>query len=171
MENAIETPVVEATSTSQNESEAVVETTEEPKVFDADYVSKLRSEAAKYRTQAKELAEKAKKFDIHEQSQKSEQEKLTDDLRAATESREQLESELLRMKVASSKNLPASLVGRLHGNSVEELEADADTLLADLKSQFVERQKSTPEQTGAGVVGGAEDASIEGFLDMLRKQS
>ena len=112
MENAIETPVVEATSTSQNESEAVVETTEEPKVFDADYVSKLRGEAAKYRTQAKELAEKAKKFDEHTDSQKSEQERLSDDLRAATESRAQLESELLRMKVASSKNLPASLVGR-----------------------------------------------------------
>ena len=125
--NAVATPVVEATSTSQNESEAVVEATEEPKVFDADYVSKLRGEAAKYRTQAKELAEKAKKFDEHTDSQKSEQEKLTDDLRAATESRAQLES--------------------------------------------VERQKSTPEQTGAGVVGGAEDASIEGFLDMLRKQN
>ena len=74
------------------------------------------------------------------------------------------------MKVASSKNLPASLVGRLQGNSVEELEADADALMSDLKSQFVERQKSTPEQTGAGVVGGAEEASIENFLEMLKKQ-
>lgn len=170
MENAVETPVVEANSTSPSESEAVELTNEEPKVFDADYVSKLRGEAAKYRTQAKELAEKAKKFDEHEKSQKSEQEKLTDDLRAATESRAQLESELLRMKVASSKNLPASLVGRLQGNSVEELEADADALMSDLKSQFVERQKSTPEQTGAGVVGGAEEASIENFLEMLKKQ-
>lgn len=170
MENAVETPVVEANSTSPSESEAVELTNEEPKVFDADYVSKLRGEAAKYRTQAKELAEKAKKFDEHEKSQKSEQEKLTDDLHAATESRAQLESELLRMKVASSKNLPASLVGRLQGNSVEELEADADALMSDLKSQFVERQKSTPEQTGAGVVGGAEEASIENFLEMLKKQ-
>ena len=121
-------------------SEAVTtQTEEEAKTFDADYVKSLRQEAAKYRTQAKDLAEKAKAYDEYVESQKSEQEKLADQLKQAEQSKADAERELLRMRVAASKNLPNSLVERLRGDTVEELEADADNLLGELKQQFVER--------------------------------
>jgi len=87
------------------------------KSFDESYVKELRQEAAKYRTQNKELADKAKAYDEYVQSQKSEQEKQAEALAAAVKERDALNSELLRMKVASAKNLPASLVDRLRGET------------------------------------------------------
>ena len=153
-------------------SEAVAPQTDvEPaKTFDEDYVKSLRQEAAKYRTQAKDLAEKAKAYDEYLDSQKSEQEKLADQLKQAEEGRAEVERELLRMKVASSKNLPGTLVERLRGETVEELEADADNMLEELQQQFVKKNAPTPNQTGAGIVGDEASPSIDTFLDILRKR-
>ncbi len=153
------------------QSEAVTtQTDDEAKTFDAEYVKSLRHEAAKYRTQAKDLAEKAKAYDEYKESQKSEQEKLADQLKQAEEMKSAAERELLRMKVASSKNLPNSLVERLRGDTVEELEADADSLLSELKEQFVERSTPAPNQTGAGIVGDSPEPGVDDFLEILRKR-
>ena len=173
METANADAAVEAKQDAPAEakSEAVTtQTDEEAKTFDAEYVKSLRHEAAKYRTQAKEMAEKAKAYDDYKESQKSEQEKLTDQLKQAEDSKAAAERELLRMRVASSKNLPNSLVERLRGDTVEELEADADSLLGELKQQFVERSTPAPNQTGAGVVGEASEPGVEDFLEVLRKR-
>jgi len=140
---------------------------EEPKMFDADYVKSLRQEAAKYRTQAKELGEKAVKYDEYVESQKSEQQKMQDALAALEKERDDLRSNLMRQEVAARKQLPPSIVSRLQGNTTEELEADADSLLTELKGQFVERSKPSPEETGAGVVGGADSQTVDDFLKVL----
>lgn len=147
-----------------------VETQTDEKVFDAEYVRSLRQEAAKYRTQAKEMAEKAKAYDDYVESQKTEQQKMEEALRSLTAERDSLRSNLLRAQVASKKQLPPSLVERLRGESLEELEADADALLAELKGQFVEKVKPTPDQTGAGVVGEADAMTVENFIEMLAKR-
>lgn len=49
-----------------------------PKTFDAEYVEKLRKEAAKYRTEAKENADAAKRLSEIEDAQKSEAEKASE---------------------------------------------------------------------------------------------
>jgi len=131
----------------------------------------LRQEAAKYRTQAKDLAEKAKAYDEYVESQKSESQKLADALKATSHERDEIRNELLRLQVASKKNLPGPLADRLRGGTLEEMEADADALLAGLSGQFVAKQKPTPEQTGAGVVGEAGDISADDFLNILRSRS
>jgi len=137
------------------------ETTEsagEEKTFDADYVRSLRQEAAKYRTQAKDLAEKAAKYDEYVESQKSEQERVAESLDATTRERDELKHELLRMKVAQAKQLPASLVDRLRGDTEEDMLADADALLAGLKDSLGAKRPSV-DQTGAGLVGEAKAPS------------
>jgi hypothetical protein len=102
----------------------------EAKNFDADYVKKLRDEAARYRTEAKANADAAKRLAELEESQKTETQRLSDGLAAEKAQREQAEQSLLRLRVAVAKGLPADLVDRLRGDSEEELSADADSLLA-----------------------------------------
>ena len=131
----------------------------EAKSFDEDYVKSLRSEAAKYRTQARENADKAKAYDEYVQSQKTEQERMAEALDAASRERDALRSEMLRMKVAQERQLPASLVDRLRGDTEEEMMADADVLLEGLKGSL-SKPKPSADQTGAGVVGDAE-ASLD----------
>ncbi|MFZ9392591.1 MAG: hypothetical protein ACO28P_01425 [Ilumatobacteraceae bacterium] len=127
------------------------------KVFDEEYVKKLRSENAKYRTQAKELAEKAKAYDEYTASQKTEAEKQAEALEAATRERDTLKQEMLRLRVAQEKNLPKSLIDRLRGDTEEEMMADADALLEGISS--VAKPKPSPQATGAGVVGDADAPS------------
>jgi hypothetical protein len=164
-------PAAEEGGAATVEETATPDTSATDVKFDADYVKSLRQEAAKYRTQAKDLAEKAKAYDEYVESQKSESQKLADALKATSQERDDIRNELLRLQVASKKNLPGPLADRLRGGTLEEMEADADALLAGLSGQFVAKQKPTPEQTGAGVVGEAGDISADDFLNILRSRS
>lgn len=169
-----ETANVEATAPVEGAQDVTVDSetpAEGAKTFDETYVKELRQEAAKYRTQNKELAEKAKAYDEYVQSQKSEQEKQAEALAAATKERDALRAEMLRMKIASEKNLPASLVDRLRGETEDEMKADADSLLEGLKSSFVEKKTTSPKDTGAGVVGESKANSVDDFIEMMRKRS
>lgn len=73
----------------------------EPDTFDADYVAKLRKEAAKYRTEAKANADAAKKLAEIEESTKTEQQKLEERLAEAQQAADQARAEALRFKIAS----------------------------------------------------------------------
>lgn len=73
----------------------------EGKTFDAEYVDKLRKEAAKYRTEAKANAEAAKKLTEIEEASKSEQQKLAERLAEAEKAAQQAQAEALRFKVAT----------------------------------------------------------------------
>jgi len=103
----------------------------QPTTFDADYVKKLRDEAAKYRTEAKANAEAAKRLAQFEESQKSEQQKLMERAEAAERERDQVRLEALRLRIAHEKGLTPKQAARLRGTSEEELAADADDLLAE----------------------------------------
>lgn len=98
----------------------------EPKTYDEDYVKKLRSESAGYRTslrdveQARDAAlEEAKTFKAKLEEADAVKARATD-----------LESQVARLSVALEKGLPKDLVSRLVGTTPEELAADADSLLA-----------------------------------------
>lgn len=83
--------------------------------------------ARKHETRAKENADKAAAFDDAQESQKTEQQKLTDALAKAQAEAATARSEALRLQVAAAKGVPADL---LTGSTQEELDAAADRLLA-----------------------------------------
>lgn len=118
---------------------------EEPETFDKDYVKKLREESAKYRTQAKENAEAAKRLAEMEEAQKTESQRQAEALEAANarlaeyERREQMAGWVAH--VSKDTGVPASA---LRGSTLEEIEAHAE----ELKSLI------TPPK-GAGYVPGS----------------
>jgi hypothetical protein len=98
---------------------------ETPEVFDAEYVAKLRKEAAKYRTEAKANADAARKLAELEDANKSEQQKLADRLADAEQEAQQARVEALRFKIASK-----------HGVSDE----DADLFLTGTDEETLTKQ-------------------------------
>jgi hypothetical protein len=86
----------------------------------------FKARARKAETEAKELANRVKEY---EERDLSEQERLAKAAEEAKAEAKRVESENLRLKVALEKNLPSELIDRLKGDSVEELQADADHLL------------------------------------------
>lgn len=77
----------------------------EPTTFDADYVKKLREEAAKYRTEAKTNADAAAKLAKLEEDQKSETQKLADAATAAKAEAEAAKADALRWRVAAKHGI------------------------------------------------------------------
>ena len=73
----------------------------EAKTFDADYVKKLRDEAAKYRTEAKANADAAKRLAEIEEANKTEVQKATERLAAAEKAASDAQAEALRFKIAA----------------------------------------------------------------------
>jgi hypothetical protein len=102
---------------------------QEPQTFDKDYVKKLRDEAASARTSKNELAAKLKEY---EDRDKSEQQKLEEKATTAESRAAEAEQRALKFEVAAAKNVPLSQAHRLQGSTKEDLEKDADVLLADL---------------------------------------
>lgn len=77
----------------------------EPTTFDADYVKKLRDEAAKYRNEAKTNAEAARKLAELEESQKTETQKLSDAKTAAEKDAADAKAEALRWRIAARHSI------------------------------------------------------------------
>lgn len=94
-------------------------------------IAKANTEAANLRKRVKELeAAEAKLRDL-EDANKSEQQKLAERAEAAERKLAEAEARILRMEVAAAKGLSPSQAKRLVGATREELESDADELLAD----------------------------------------
>lgn len=88
---------------------------------------KWKSFARKHEEQSKANADKAKRFDEFEESQKTELQKAAERAAAAEAHAAEVEVRALRAEVAADKGIPASL---LSGSTIEELQASADALLA-----------------------------------------
>jgi predicted RNase H-like nuclease (RuvC/YqgF family) len=111
--------------------------------FDGDFdaerakraIGNLRERERKLKAQLAELAPKASELDALKASQKSDIEKLTEQLETERAQRLSLERQAIRARVALAKSLPADLADRLQGETEEELLADADKLLAIVTPQ------------------------------------
>ena len=129
-----DTPAQEAETTAASnepeQAEAPEAEAQEPKQFDEAYVKKLRSEAAKYRTEAQEAKAKAQEY---EDAQKSELEKAQDRLARTEEAKADAEARLLRFEVATAKGVPGQLLPLLNASSKEALEEQADLILENAK--------------------------------------
>lgn len=93
-------------------------------------VEKWKKLARQNEAQAKANAEAAKRLAELEDRDKSEAQRLTEQQKAAEERAAKAERELLRLRVAARKGLTEAQAKRLSGDSEEELEADAEDLLA-----------------------------------------
>jgi hypothetical protein len=106
------------------------DTTTEPKQFDAEYVRKLRGEAAAHRKEAQEAKARVEEF---ENAQRSELERASAKTTKAEQRAAQAEAKLLRFEVATEKQVPPKLVALLTGTTREELEAQAALILDNAK--------------------------------------
>lgn len=97
----------------------------------ADRLARERSKYADY----DELKAKAAKLDELEAANKSEADKLRDQLDQLKRSQAEAEVRALRAEVAMAKGLTAAQAKRLVGNTREELEADADEILEAFPTQ------------------------------------
>jgi hypothetical protein len=118
------------------------------KTFDADYVKKLRDEAARYRTEAKANADAAKRLaDIEADKAKAEQ--TAAEREAAAEARAtQAEARAMKLDVAFEKGLTPAQAKRLVGANRDELEADADEILRDFPVKTDGRPKGDADLGG-----------------------
>jgi hypothetical protein len=146
----------------------------EPEKFDADYVKKLRAEAADYRRKLRDAETKAKEADdakaaadaaaAAEQGKFKELYESEQKKRAELEAKtRQLELAALRAKVAAATNLPAALASRLQGDTEEALTADAKVLLAALPAPAAgdnDARRGTGGGTGAPQLTDAQKADF-----------
>lgn len=98
-----------------------------------------------------EAASNRKKLQELDDKDKSELQKAVERAEAAESRADQAESRILRLEVAASKGLTPAQAKRLVGASKEELEADADELLATFKPSTTD-----PGGDGAGGDGDGE---------------
>lgn len=83
----------------------------------------------------KELEPLAAEAEKAREARKSAEEKLNERLSAAEKRAAEAEQKLLRAEVAAAKGLSAAQARRLVGSTKEELEADADDLIASFGSE------------------------------------
>ena len=139
-----QTPAADAVETPINAESAVEDIAAQAKNPDAvSNAIKAERDKAKAEREARLAAEaRVKEF---EDAQKSEDEKREEALQAAKQEAEahkarvhELEVKQLRTEVAAEKSLPPKLAARLTGETREEIEADAVSLLEDLGTLPVE---------------------------------
>lgn len=104
---------------------------DETESFDAAYVKKLRAENAKWRREAQEARSRAQEY---EDQNKTEAQKLEERAAQAEERAKKSDLDLARLRVALRKGLTETQAKRLIGDTEEDLEADADELLASFKT-------------------------------------
>lgn len=125
-------------------------------------LSKVRREAAKYRTERNELRPLAEKARQAEEANKTELEKAQEKLAALEAENSEVKLTALRSRVASDKGVPAAL---LSGSTEEELTASADALL-----EFAGAKKEQTKAKGAPYVPSVGRGSGGDDRDALARQ-
>lgn len=129
-----ETTTLEAT---QDDATTDTPVADEQQSFDAEYVAKLRKEAADYRTKAKANADAAKRLAELEEANKTEAQKIAERAETAEKERDTIASELstLRREQAIYRNAgqadPAALLdSRAFLDSIADLDPTDDKTIA-----------------------------------------
>ena len=98
-----------------------------------DPLAKANAELAKWKQQARDNekraklnAEKAKNYDAYEESQKTEQQRLADQLAAAQREAQDAREDRFRLLAAAQYDLPPSLIGHLGGGTEDEITERAE---------------------------------------------
>lgn len=123
----------------------------EPKGDETDW----KAEARKWEQRAKENKTAAEKLAEIEESKKTEIEKAAERAKAAEERATKAEGELMRLFVAHNKGLTPGQAKRLVGSTKEELEADADEILAEFGPKKVAAPPAKKLHSGSAGADGA----------------
>lgn len=119
-------------TTETTEATTEVDTTQDPQgSTDVDW----KSEARKWENRAKADHEAAKRWREFETSQKSDVEKMADELNRYKAEASEASTKLLKFEVASQKGIPSEALDLLTGSNREELEYAADKLLSLIADQ------------------------------------
>lgn len=97
-----------------------------------------KKEARKWESRAKEASafkEQADKWREYENNQKSDHEKLAEELARTKAEASQATAELLRLKIASEKGITGDAIKLLKGTTQDELETEAELLLSLIADQ------------------------------------
>lgn len=105
---------------------------------------KWKALSRKHEGTAKSNSEAAKRLAEIEEAQKTAEQKAADKAAEADMKAAKAEKELARLRVAMRKGLTEAQAKRLMGDSEEDLEADADELLASFKREEPEGDKPEP---------------------------
>jgi hypothetical protein len=147
-----------ANENTANEAEVILETstTEEPqgKTAEVDW----KREARKWEDRAKaskDDSEDAKKWREYEQSLKPAQERMAEELALKSAEAEEAKATLLRYEVAAEKGIAGDALRLLKGSSREELEAEAEVLLALIANSTKPKTPLPDENQGKAVPGAA----------------
>lgn len=106
---------------------------ETPKPKPTETVEFWKQKAREQEARAKANAEAATKLQQFEDRDKTEAQRLTERAEAAEKRAAEIEGRALRLEVAAEKGLTPAQAKRLVGETREDLEADADDLLATFK--------------------------------------
>lgn len=126
MSDEITTPTTET---------APADTLEEAQEPQGSTETDWKAEARKWENRAKADHEAAKRWREFEQSQKSDVEKMSDELARYKAEASEASTKLLKFEVASQKGIPAEALDLLVGSNREELESAADKLLSLIADQ------------------------------------
>lgn len=108
--------------------------------------TKWKALARKHEKAAEENADAARRLAEIEQSGKSEQERLAEARQSAEERAASAEREAARLRVALRRGLNEAQAKRLVGDTEEELEADAEELLATFTPAHPESDTDLPSR-------------------------
>lgn len=128
-----------------------------------------KAQARKWEARAKEAQadrELAAKWREYESSQKSEHEKLAEELAKANAIASEATSKLTRYEVAAIKGIPADAIDLLNGSTREDLEAAADklmSLIADQSKPKSPRPDDLQGKPATGNVGQLAKADLAGM--------
>lgn len=128
-----------------------------------------KAEARKWENRAKAAKsdlEDAAKWREYEASQKSEHEKLADQLAEAQALASEANAKLARYEIASLKGIPTEALDLLTGSSREDLEAQADKLLLLIAEQSKPKSPMPDELQGKPVTsqaGQLTEADLKGM--------
>lgn len=137
-------------------------------------ISQVNSEAKNLRRRLKEAEAKAQRLDEIEKAQMSEVDRLKQELLDAQSAAKKAELRALRLDVASRKKLPSRLAERLQGDTLEELEADADELIQyinpveDSKGSSVSDGKPKERLSHRSSAGGKPVVDEDELLGLIR---
>jgi len=150
----------EQTSTTEATQDAAEKPQEgaEVKTFDAEYVDKLRKEAAKYRTEAKAKADAAAKLAQIEEASKTAEQKAAERLAEMEAQTKALEAKATRAEIASESGIPADILAGPEDSSTESIKAYADLLAAYLEKAGKPRPPRPDANQGRSGTGTATTA-------------
>ena len=121
---------------------------QEPETFARDYVATLRSEAAGWRTKARQAEARLQEL---EDAQKSEAQKAIERAERAEAELGALRAADQRREAAQAAGLPLEFAGRVQGDTPEAMAADAKELAKVLRAQA--RPPAGSYDNGAGDTG------------------